>query len=153
MKNEAIKAAIIFLRAKLRLLEAQIKTTTKKASDAPGSMESWSDKSKDEFSQLADALSKELEPIKETIKELESSQSAAATQEVSVGSYVTVERDGEKEKYLMVSSYGGDEIVQKEGEKFFLLSSKTDLGKEIVNNKVGSKLTFRGQCLIVTAIN
>lgn len=125
MLQEATTAVINFLENKLKRLEAQIKLTNKKASDSPGAMESWSDKSKDEFSQLAGALSKEIEPIKATIKALKTNTQNSKGK-VALGSLVTLSKDEASEEYLLIPDNGGDEIALSTEKRFFLLSLKSD---------------------------
>lgn len=153
MRDSAIRAAINFLTDKLSQAEKNVSLTTHKVVNAPGAMESWSDKSKDEFSQLASALLKEAEPIRATIKELQQFQlSKSDSVIVSAGSFVVVDRDGWSENYLLVSGYGGDVVFLENDISFYLLSLRSDLGKKLSTKKVKDEFAHKENKIKITKI-
>jgi len=74
---------------KIADLNRQIEEKRDSAAKSPGSMQSWSDKSKQEFSQLANALLKNLEPLKislKSVKEILSTKNKSNA--ISIGSII-----------------------------------------------------------------
>lgn len=133
-KKEALKIAERYFADKISGLKEHIAKTAKKSADAPGSMESWSDKSKDEFAQLTRALAKELAPLEKSLAKL---QQASISEKISLGSFVAVFMNGKENNILIVESGG-----EKAGD-LFLLSKDSELGKTLLGHKSGDTVSWR----------
>ena len=145
-KKEAITKAKKFLSDKIAYLEEHDKKTSKKAADAPGSMESWSDKSKDEFSQLAAALGRELEPLQKSLKRL-SGLEEKILDKVEVGSLVEA-RMNNKKYYFLILDIGGENI-----DGLYLLSKDSELGKTLLGHKPSDSITWRNGEINILSIS
>lgn len=144
-KKQAYEKAREYLSDRISKLEQQILRTRKKAADAPGSMESWSDKSKDEFSQLAGALSRELDPLKKSLRSLGEWEDKAFAK-VQVGAFVEVLMS-DKKNYLLMLDIGGEKI-----NELFLLSKDSELGKALTGHKTNDLIDWRSGTVKVISI-
>lgn len=150
-KSEIVVSVISYYQEKIDSAENQIKSIRNKAAKSPGAMESWSDKSKDEFTQLADALSREIKPLKTSIDFFNKTDKLSAT--IKSGSlvvYSSVKR-GSKEIVLVVPEIGG-EFISSAGEDIFLLSAKAELGKNLLGHKTGDTISWKEDTLTIEEI-
>ena len=129
---------------KISDLKQQIEEKKDAAAKSPGSMQSWSDKSKQEFSQLAEALSKNIEPLEFTLKSVEETRKIKNERDsISIGSIIKTASDGEDdEKLVIIPGIGGEQIIVDDVE-YFLLSDKSELAKQLLGKKPGDKLTLK----------
>jgi len=157
--KKVIEETIEYYNQKISGLEKQVKETRENAAKSPGSMQSWSDKSKQEFSQLADSLSKNLQPLKNSVKkisEILTTKKNSIGNQVVIGSIVKTKESGEdsNEYLLIVPGVGGDQIKVDEIE-YFLLSENSNLAKELLVKKLNSKIVLKSgiEISIVEIIN
>jgi len=151
-KKDVVSKIIEYLQLKIQEAEARVGKAAKSAADAPGSMESWSDKSKDEFTQLASALSKELGPLNNALKKMkELLNDASRSDKISVGSLVNIELPNAKSHLFIVPSGGGENITVGK-DSIFLLSKDSELAKTILGHKVGDKVAWRNDLLTVLSV-
>lgn len=143
-REEVLKEAIGYYRFRISEIEKKVSATRNKAAKSPGAMESWSDKSKDEFTQLADGLTRELKPLRESVKALEA---AKPSEIIEIGSIVSSGVD----YYLIVPSIGGD-FIKTGGEEIFLLSAQSELGKLLLGKRVKDTIDWRGKSFVITSI-
>lgn len=157
MWKKVIEATIKYYERKISELQEKIDNTKDSAAKSPGSMQSWSDKSKDEFTQMASALSKNLEPLQFSLKQMESILKSQNTSKgIIVGSIVKTQEPGEdnNEYLLIVPGVGGD-TLNLDDKEYFLLSAESELGKQLLNKKLNDKLKLKSgsEVLIVEIIN
>jgi hypothetical protein len=128
-------------------LQKQIDETRDSAAKSPGSMQSWPDKSKQEFTQLADTLSKNLAPLQSSLKqvqEIAESHKTSDNKKVEVGSIIkTQSAESENNEYLVIVPEVGGEQITVSGVDYFLLSVKSELGKNLLDKNVGDKIILR----------
>lgn len=148
-KKDVVSKIIKYLQLKIQEAEARVGKATKSAADAPGSMESWSDKSKDEFTQLASALSKELKPLNNALKKMkELLDDADRSDKISVGSLVCIQLPTAKSCLFIVPNGGGENITVGK-DSIFLLSKDSELAKTILGHAVGDKIAWRNGSLTI----
>ena len=129
---------------KIADLKQQIKEKENDAAKAPGSMQSWSDKSKEEFTQLANALAKNIEPLEASLKSVEEIRKTKNdSSEISIGSIIKTKSNGEDDGCLVIiSGVAGEQIIVDDIE-YFLLSDQSELAKQLLEKKPGDKLTLK----------
>jgi len=156
MWKKVLRSIEEYYSEKIADLNRQIEEKRDSAAKSPGSMQSWSDKSKQEFSQLANALLKNLEPLKislKSVKEILSTKNKSNA--ISIGSIIKTKSDEEdQERLVIVPGVGGDQIIVDDIE-YFLLSAKSELANQLLEKKPGQKLTLKSgtEITIIEVIN
>lgn len=144
MRDQILQSIVDHYSKKLADLQTQIKEKKDDAAKSPGSMQSWSDKSKQEFTQLAEALSKNIEPLETTLKSVEEiKKTKSDAEQVTVGSIIKTISDTEDDEQLVIISGVGGEQMIVDNVPYFLLSDKSELAKQLLGKKPGDKLTLK----------
>lgn len=151
-KKIVLEKAIEYYQSKINQVEARVKKTNKSASDAPGSMESWSDKSKDEFTQLAAALSKEISPLNKSLEKMnEILVLNIVFDKIAIGSLICVQFPNRKDNLLIVPSGGGESIKIKDAS-VFLLSKDSELANVLIGCKTGDEISWRDASVTILEV-
>lgn len=143
-REEVVRAAVEYFQFRIKDVEKKVEAIRNKASQSPGAMESWSDKSKDEFTQLADGLARELDPLKASAKLLAASKFQKV---VGVGSILALDED-----YYLIVPYAGGDLIRAGETELFLLSAGSELGKLLLGKKVNDAIEWRGKWLGVKKV-
>ncbi len=156
MWKEVLQSIEEYYLGEIENLQKRIDENADSAAKSPGSMQSWSDKSKQEFTQLADALSKDIPPLQASLKQISFivAESKINGENISLGSIVKVQYPGEEnDEYLVIVPVAGGNLITVDDKDFFLLSEKSDLGKSLLNKKRGDKVNLKsGSEVLITEI-
>jgi len=139
-------------------LQKRIDENATGAAKSPGSMQSWSDKSKQEFTQLAEALSRDIPLLQMSYKQITDilNHGKVLGNIISIGSIIKLRYPNEtNDEYLVIVPASGGNLITVDGKDFFLLSEKSDLGKNLLNKKLNDKIKLKSgiEVLISEIIN
>jgi hypothetical protein len=139
-------------------LQKRIDENATGAAKSPGSMQSWSDKSKQEFTQLAEALSRDIPLLQMSYKQITDilNHGKVLGNKISIGSIIKLRYPNEtNDEYLVIVPAAGGNLITVDGKDFFLLSEKSDLGKNLLNKKLNDKIKLKSgiEVLISEIIN
>ncbi|MCX6810409.1 MAG: hypothetical protein NTY30_01565 [Candidatus Berkelbacteria bacterium] len=158
MWKKVLQSVEEYYLAEIENLQKRIDENATSAANSPGSMQSWSDKSKQEFTQLAEALSKDIPPLQLSLKQISAilESGKIPSKNISVGSIVKVQYPDEpNDEYLVIVPTAGGNLITVDDKDFFLLSEKSDLGKSLLNKKLNDKVNLKSgsEVLITEVIN
>jgi len=158
MWKKVLQSIEEYYLAEIDNLQKRIDENADSAAKSPGSMQSWSDKSKQEFTQLAEALSKDIPPLQASLKQIIKiiSSGKIAADVISVGSIVKLEHTNEEnDEYLVIVPAAGGNLITVDKKDFFLLSEKSDLAQSLLNKKINDKVNLESgsEVLISEIIN
>lgn len=146
-KQQILLAFIEKQKQKIEELKISLHNTEQDAINSPGAMQSHSDTSKFQLSNLALGLKKRVAEAEETLILLDSI-SRISNNIVSVGSFFILEDTITKNRvnYLLIPQHGG-EWVEVDGEEVLLISEEAPLISSIFNKKEGDRIMFREKVL------
>jgi transcription elongation GreA/GreB family factor len=133
-KTEIINKIKEILKTKLNDLNQAVKEARESAKQAPSAMESHSDTSRFQFSQLADNLEEISKKVQKVIDEI--SKTKSNSEIISEGSLVKIEKNGQNIFYFL-SSMSLEDSFLIDGSEFRVISTETPIAKSLFEKKAG----------------
>lgn len=149
-KGELFKKVLESIQKNILELTESYESYRKQALDAPGAMQSHHDTLKREASYMAEKVVQRIAYMQKTADEIQKLD-PAQTDEVSVGSVVTVVDKEKKEKKFIILPSGEGEVLHAEKD-FFVISPASPLFTVMQKKKRGEAYIFNGKHYTVQSI-
>lgn len=142
-KRKVLKAFIEKQEKKIEDLKQSLEKTQQGARDAVGSMQSWSDTTKFQLSNLALGLEKRVREAGEALSLLKGI-SENPNDAISIGSFFTLRdiKSGNYTNYFLIPQAGG-EWLEIDGEEVLSISEEAPLIESVIGRRKGDKIEFR----------
>ena len=151
-KRQVLEAFIERQKQKIKELKTSLGNTEQDAINSPGAMQSHSDTSKFQLSNLALGLKKRVIEAEESLSIL-NNLPRDSSDEISIGSFFVLEDTKTKNRtnYFLISRYGG-EWIEVNGEEVLLISEEAPLINNVLGKRQGDKASFRDKLFEVVCL-
>lgn len=146
-KKEIVLAIVAELTREKEELTASLETTRQAANDAPGAMQSHSDTTKYQMSQLAERIAESLRQREIAIRELvvftDEGTHGEPAKRIELGSLVEVEVEGgEKKRYIILPAGSGIQIT-RDDFRILVVMPTAPIAAALLDKRQGDTVNVR----------
>lgn len=145
-KKSLIEKLIISFQEKAEGLRKSFESARQAAIEAPGAMQSKSDTTKFQMSQLSGSFFTSYQQIQRCVSALKNLKEIDLSKEcktIRVGMVVKVEENQDETYYFILPSNCGGQSIEFEGLEITTISADSSIGQALLNKRVGDIVNFK----------